>query len=143
VTRARAYVEADADADADAVMIHSREKDPAEILEFCEHFSKFNKKVPLIAVPSSYNTIYEHELQKAGVDIVIYANHLLRAAYPAMMETAQSILKHGRSHEMDKKLLKIKEILTLIPGGEWCPATNSEGVRHFKRGRAFGSPFLF
>jgi phosphoenolpyruvate phosphomutase / 2-hydroxyethylphosphonate cytidylyltransferase len=114
VARAKAYVEAG----TDAVMIHSREKDPAEILEFCEQFSKFDKKVPLIAVPSSYNTIYEHELQKAGVDIVIYANHLLRAAYPAMMETAQSILKHGRSHEMDKKLLKIKEILTLIPGGE-------------------------
>ena len=38
------------------------------------------------------------------------------AAYPAMIETAKSILKNGRSHEIDSKLMSIKNILDLIPG---------------------------
>ncbi len=110
--RAEAYI----DAGADAIMIHSRHKDPAEIFEFCDHFSQFKHRVPLIAVPSSYNHITEEELEKRGINIVIYANHLLRAAYPAMVSTAQSILTHSRSAEADSQLLSIKDILELIPG---------------------------
>ena len=112
VIRARAYIEAG----ADGIMIHSREKDPTEIFEFCEHFQKFERSVPLIAVPSSYSSVTEEELANRGVNVVIYANHLLRAAYPAMVKTAQSILTHGRSEEIDSELLSIKEILELIPG---------------------------
>ena len=112
VTRAKAYIEAG----ADGIMIHSRKKDPAEIFEFCEHFQTFEYLVPLIAVPSSYNAVTEQELAKRGVNIVIYANHLLRAAYPAMVKTAESILEHGRSLEADSELLSIQEILELIPG---------------------------
>lgn len=112
IARARAYI----DAGADGIMIHSRHKDPAEIFEFCDRFAAFERRVPLVAVPSSYNTVTEDELAKRGVNIVIYANHLLRAAYPAMLQTAQSILTHGRSHEADSGLLSIKDILELIPG---------------------------
>jgi phosphoenolpyruvate phosphomutase len=112
VTRAKAYIEAG----ADGIMIHSRKKDPAEIFEFCEHFQKFERRVPLIAVPSSYNTVTEQELENRGVNVVIYANQLLRSAYPAMVKTAESILTHGRSAEADSELLSIKEILELIPG---------------------------
>ena len=68
-------------------------------------------------VPTSYNGIYEHELEAAGVNVVIYANHLLRSSYPAMVNTARSILQHGRSLESDEALMPIKEILHLIPGG--------------------------
>ena len=50
------------------------------------------------------------------MNLVIYANQLLRAAYPAMLATAQSILQHGRAAEADENLLSIKEILDLIPG---------------------------
>jgi len=71
---------------------------------------------PLVAVPSSYNSVTEHELAERGVSIVIYANHLLRSAYPAMLSTAESILHHERSLECDENLLSIKEILELIPG---------------------------
>lgn len=110
--RAKAYIEAG----TDAVMIHSRHKDPAEIFEFCDHYAQFERKVPLVAVPSSYNHVTEEELQACGVNVVIYANQLLRAAYPAMVETAESILTHGRSSEADSNLLSIKEILELIPG---------------------------
>jgi len=112
VARASAYI----DAGADAIMIHSRHKDPAEIFQFCEIYKSFNNRVPLIAVPSSYNAVTEDELANRGVNVVIYANQLLRAAYPAMVKTAESILAHGRSAEADSGLLSIKEILELIPG---------------------------
>ena len=87
-----------------------------EIFGFCEHFQTFEYLVPLIAVPSSYNAVTEQELAKRGVNIVIYLNHLLRAAYPAMVKTAESILEHGRSLEADSELSSIQEILELIPG---------------------------
>jgi len=112
ILRAKAYIQAG----ADGVMIHSRSKDPSEIFEFCEHYSIFERKVPLIVVPTSYNQVTEDELAKNGVNIVIYANQLLRAAYPAMIGAAESILTYGRSAEADSKLLSIKDILELIPG---------------------------
>jgi phosphoenolpyruvate phosphomutase len=111
-TRARAYIEAG----ADAIMIHSRKKDPTEIFEFCKRYNTIPNRKPLVAVPSSYNIVTEEELIQHGVNIVIYANHLLRSAYPAMQETAKSILTHHRSKESEDKMLSINEILELIPG---------------------------
>ncbi len=112
LARASAYI----DAGADGIMIHSRRNTPDEVLEFCNRFRSFEREVPLVAVPSSYNSISEDELQQAGVNIVIYANHLLRAAYPAMTNVARSILQHGRSQECESACMPIKEILDLIPG---------------------------
>lgn len=112
ITRAKAYIAAG----ADGIMIHSREKLPGEILEFCRLYQDFEVQVPLIAVPSSYNTITDTALAEAGVNVVIYANHMLRAAYPAMNNAAHSILKHGRSAECEPECMAIKEILDLIPG---------------------------
>ncbi len=102
------------DAGADGIMIHSRKKDPDEILEFCDNFREKDKNTPLIVVPSSYNIITEEELIKHEINIVIYANQLLRAAFPAMQNAAKSILRHRRAHEIDEELLSIKEIITLI-----------------------------
>ncbi len=112
--RAKGYI----DAGVDAVMIHSKEESPKEILEFCEEYKKFDRRVPLVAVPSSYDTIYEDELAEAGVNVVIYANQLLRSAYPAMLDTAKKILTNKRSYEARENLMAIKKILTLIPGGK-------------------------
>ena len=112
--RAKAYI----DAGADGIMIHSKEKEPKEILEFCKEYKKFKNKVPLVVVPSTYNTITEEELAKAGVKVIIYANHLLRSAYPAMAKTAETILRNQRSYEADKYCLPINDVLTLIPGGK-------------------------
>ena len=108
--RAQVYI----DAGADGIMVHSKEKDPKEVLEFCRAYKKFKKKVPLVAVPSTYHTITEAELKKAGVSVVIYANHLLRSAYPAMLKTAETILNHGRATEAQEYCMPISEILTLI-----------------------------
>lgn len=112
ITRAKAYI----DAGADGIMIHSRQKTPDEIFNFCVAYNQFDNRKPLVAVPSSYNQVTEEELQKYGVNIVIYANQLLRSAYPAMVDTARSILEHHRSAECDSHMLSLKEILELIPG---------------------------
>ncbi len=111
VKRARAYI----DAGADGIMIHSKEKIPDEILEFCKHYEKFTRKVPLVAVPSTYDSVYEAELAAAGVNIVIYANQLLRSAYPAMVDTAKKILEAGRAYEARENLMPISKIISLIP----------------------------
>lgn len=112
VTRAEAYIAAG----ADGILIHSKQKVADEIFEFCGRYSGFERRVPLIVVPSTYNKVTEKELVDQGVNVVIYANQLLRAAYPAMLETARSILTHGRSAEADDQLMSISEILDLIPG---------------------------
>jgi len=112
IERAKAYIKAG----ADGIMIHSKSKDPQEILEFCEKYKKFDYRVPLTVVPSTYSKIKEEELMHAGVNIVIYANHLIRSAYPSMQKTAESILLHERSYEASKLCMPINDILTLIPG---------------------------
>ena len=110
LTRAFAYV----GAGADGIMIHSRKKDPAEILEFCDKFREKDKNTPIVVVPSSFNTITNEELAAHGVNIVIYANQLTRSAFPAMQQTATDILKYHRAKEVDDRLMSIKEIITLI-----------------------------
>ena len=110
LARARAFVEAG----ADGIMIHSRKKDPAEIIEFCDKFRAEDSTTPIVVVPSSFNSITEEELADHGVNIVIYANQLTRAAFPAMKKTAEDILKHHRAMEVDDSLMSIKEIITLI-----------------------------
>lgn len=112
IERAAAYLEAG----ADGIMIHSRKKSGEEIFEFCRRYRELPGRKPLVAVPSSYNHVTEQELADQGVSIVVYANHLLRAAYPAMVRTAESILRHQRSAEADSELLPIEDILELIPG---------------------------
>ncbi|MBT4445678.1 phosphoenolpyruvate mutase [archaeon] len=115
LARAKAYIEAG----ADGIMIHSKEKESTEILEFCSRYKMFDRKVPLVVVPSTYCHITENELIENGISVVIYANHLLRSAYPAMQKTAESILMESRSLEASTThCMPIKEILTLIPGGK-------------------------
>ena len=110
LARAKAFVAAG----ADGIMIHSRKKDPAEIVEFCDKFREEDKSTPIVVVPSSFNTITEDELASHGVNIVIYANQLTRAAFPAMQKTAEDILKYHRAKEVDDRLMPIKQIITLI-----------------------------
>lgn len=110
MNRARAYVKAG----ADGIMIHSRKKSPAEILEFCDLFRKEDKTTPIVVVPSSFNSVTETELAEHGVNIVIYANQLTRSAFPAMKQTAEDILRYHRAKEVDSRLLPIKDIITLI-----------------------------
>lgn len=107
---ARAYVKAG----ADGIMIHSRRKSPDEILEFCQKFREEDGKTPIVVVPTSFNSITEEELARAGVNIVIYANQLTRSAFPAMQSTAEEILKNHRALEADSRLMPFKDIIRLI-----------------------------
>lgn len=111
--RAFAYV----GAGADGVMIHSKNKDGMDIKEFCLRFREKDSHTPIVAVPTTYNQFTEEELAEWGINIVIYANHMLRSAYPAMVKCAESILTNSRSLEAsDQYCMPIKQILNLIPG---------------------------
>ena len=110
--RADAYIEAG----TDAIMIHSRQKDPTEVKEFMKKFRSKNDYTPVVVVPTSFHGVTIEEFEEMGANIVITANHMLRAAYPAMLKVAKSILKNGRSLEAEPDCMPIKEILEFIPG---------------------------
>ena len=101
-------------AGADAILIHSKEKTPFQIFAFAKKFKKSKNFIPLVSVPSTYSKVYEKDLVKNGFKIVIYANHLLRAAYPAMEYTAKKILENERSFEIEKKIISINKIINLV-----------------------------
>lgn len=111
LTRCRAYV----NAGVDGIMIHSRQKTPDEVYAFCDAFRQSCPHVPIMVVPTTYNSVTEEELAAHGVNIVIHANHLIRSAFPAMQKTARTILENGRSLEADGLCMSIKEILALLP----------------------------
>ena len=112
LSRAHAYIKAG----ADGIMIHSKHKDPAEIIEFMKKFRSTNENTPIVVVPTSFNAVTIEEFIDMGVNVVVTANHMLRAAYPAMLKVANSILENGRSLEAEPDCMPIKDILTLIPG---------------------------
>ena len=114
ISRAKKYIKAG----ADAIMIHSRKKTPGEIIAFSKQYKKIKNGIPLVSVPTSYHSITENELIKLGFKVVIYANHMLRASYPAMQNVAHSILMNGRSLEADDECMPIKDILELIPNNK-------------------------
>ena len=111
--RCHAYVAAG----ADGIMIHSKNKSGDDIKEFCQRFREKDPHTPIVAVPTTYNQFTEEELSDWGINIVIYANHMLRSAYPAMVKCAERILETSRSLEAsDEYCMPIKQILNLIPG---------------------------
>jgi phosphoenolpyruvate phosphomutase len=114
VARARTYLEAG----ADGIMIHSKEKDAGDLLAFCDAYRRLGTSVPLVVVPTAFSHMREEDLGRAGARLVIYANHLLRSAYPAMRRTAEAILRHGRALEAEAECMSIEEVLNLIPGGK-------------------------
>ena len=78
--RASAFVEAG----ADGIMIHSRRREPEEIFTFVERFRRTDPGTPLVVVPTSFHAVTEEEFRRRGVNIVIYANQLMRSQVPAM-----------------------------------------------------------
>tara|TARA_B100000945_G_C20420972_1_gene617981 strand:- start:1646 stop:2956 length:1311 start_codon:yes stop_codon:yes gene_type:complete len=101
---------------ADGIMIHSKDKNPIKIFKFANYFKKKYPNIPLVVAPTTFNQVYENRFRDTGINIVIYANHLLRAAIPAMQKVAYTILENQRSSEAKDKIMSIKEILNLIPG---------------------------
>jgi len=112
LTRAESYI----NAGADGIMIHSRHKDPSEIAEFMQKFRAKNQNTPVVVVPTSFNSVTVEEFIDMGVNVVVTANHMLRAAYPAMLNVAKSVLENGRTLEAEPHCMSIKDILDFIPG---------------------------
>ena len=111
--RCHAYVAAG----ADGIMIHSKNKDGMDIKEFCQRFREVDNHTPIVVVPTTYGQFTEAELAEWGINIVIYANHMLRSAYPAMVKCAERILETTRCLEASEEYcMPIKQILNLIPG---------------------------
>ena len=110
--RARAFI----DAGADGIMIHSRKDDGLEVFEFCEKYNQWSDRRPLVAVPTNYSAVSEEQLISAGVNIVIYANQMLRSAYTAMCKASEDILRHGRAYEADKNYVSSVDLIKLIEG---------------------------
>jgi phosphoenolpyruvate phosphomutase len=107
IERAALYVAAG----ADGIMIHSKQSSPNQILVFAERFRHLHPKTPLVAVPTTYNSIYESDLEEAGFNLVIYANQMLRSSIWSMKNTAREILKNTRSYESELTILPISELL--------------------------------
>jgi phosphoenolpyruvate phosphomutase len=101
LSRAEAYIRSG----VDGIMIHSQQKEPDEILAFAIAYESICQRLgvrpPLICVPTTYNLITDEELAEHGFNVMIHANHLLRSAYKAMEEAAESILRHDRSNEVE------------------------------------------
>ena len=110
IIRAKEYIKAG----VDGIMIHSKKKNPSEIFSFSNEYNKFSDRKPLIVVPSTYEQVNERKLREHEVNIVIYANQLLRSAIPAMKKTAEEILKNERPYESKKNMMSISEILALL-----------------------------
>lgn len=108
--RAKNYL----NAGADGIMIHSKKKNPKEVFEFCKQYNLIVNRKPLIVVPSTFNKTFEKELAEKGVNMIIYANQILRSAIPAMQKTARQILKDGRSYESDKNMISIQDTLKIF-----------------------------
>jgi phosphoenolpyruvate phosphomutase len=108
--RARTYIEAG----VDGIMIHSKEDDPEDILAFADEYEELcdelGRRPPLVSVPTTYNLKTDTELSEAGFDVVIHANHLLRSAYRAMDDVAETILLNDRSHEADPRCAPVSDI---------------------------------
>ncbi len=112
--RAEVYI----NAGTDGIMIHSNKPQPEDLFSFVERYEKLckslGKRPALVSVPTTYNQYKEEELSSLGFDIVIHANHQLRASYKAMHETATMILESERSMEADSSIASVKEVFSVV-----------------------------
>lgn len=109
--RAEAY----ADAGADAILIHSKKSDPAEILEFCRLWD--NRK-PVVLVPTKYYRVPTARIREAGVSLVIWANHNLRASIQAMRDTTRTLHEQQTLLEVEHEVAPLEDVFALAGASE-------------------------
>lgn len=114
LSRAKRYLQVG----ADGILIHSREKNPVNVLKFAIEYDKLCEKLgfrrPLICIPTTYNSIVEDELEKYGFNIVIHANHPLRASVKSMEEVCKMILLNRRCFETEPYCAPVSKIFDLV-----------------------------
>ena len=100
-------------AGADGIMIHSKQENATEVITFANEFRKRYADVPLVAVPTTYSSTSESVLRDAGFNVVIYANHMIRASYAAMSHVAEVILQNERSFEAENQIAPVNLLIAL------------------------------
>ncbi|MBY0402853.1 MAG: phosphoenolpyruvate mutase [Cyanobacteria bacterium] len=111
LARSHSYLEAG----ADGIIIHSKQTSSLEIFEFTDAFRDLHPKAYLGVIPTMYPCVSEIEIINHKINLVIYANHLIRAAYPAMKACAKSILTHQRALEAEDLCIPFQSFLSLFP----------------------------
>jgi len=111
LARAGAYVEAG----ADAVLIHSKRSKPDEILEFCR---QWDGRAPVVVVPTKYYNTPTEVFRRAGVSLVIWANHLIRAAISAMQQTAATVAAEQSLVGVEDRIAPVGEVFRLQGAAE-------------------------
>lgn len=104
--RAQAYVAAG----ADAIIVHSKARTGAEIGAF---LARWQRRAPVIVIPTTYPDVTAADLQHLGVSMVIYANHAIRAAAKAMAETLAAIVRTGSSRAVEGRIASVADLLHL------------------------------
>lgn len=104
--RAEKYVEAG----CDAVLVHSKKSDSSEIDEFMK---LWNKKAPVIVVPTKYYSTPTRHFEDIGVSTVIWANHNIRASISAMQDISKQILKNRSINDIEHKIASVNDIFNL------------------------------
>lgn len=106
------------DAGADGIMIHSKSKSPQPVLAFADEYGALlkgrNMRAPLICAPTTYNSVTAKQLFDRGIQIVIHANHLLRASHKAMEKVCESLLTHDKSQQSDHMCSPVARLLDQI-----------------------------
>jgi phosphoenolpyruvate phosphomutase len=104
--RATAYYEAG----ADALLVHSKKSHPAEVLSFMQ---EWQNTCPVVIVPTMYYQTPVRVFTEAGISVVIWANHLLRAAVCAMQQIAAKIHETQSLLEAEAEIVSVQEIFRL------------------------------
>jgi phosphoenolpyruvate phosphomutase len=109
--RAEAYSRAG----ADAILVHSKKNTAEEIVAFMK---EWQNTCPIVIVPTTYYSTETQVFADAGISLVIWANHLLRASVIAMQKTAAQIYKDQSLHNVEKEVATVKEIFRLQDAAE-------------------------
>ncbi|MEV7814444.1 isocitrate lyase/phosphoenolpyruvate mutase family protein [Streptomyces flaveolus] len=110
--RCRTY----ADSGADAVLVHSKSKTRDQVVAFLEGW---DFRVPVVIVPTTYPDWHIEDIRKAGVSVVIYANHGLRATVSALRDTYRSVYENGDTTALEGSIASVKDIFALQGLDTW------------------------
>lgn len=115
IRRAEAYAEAG----ADAVLIHSKLSKPNQILEFA---AQWDNRAPVVIVPTKYYSTPTEVYRKAEISLVIWANHMIRAAVASMQAIAQRIHTTETLIDVEERVATVNEIFRLQGADELMEA---------------------
>ena len=113
--RAEAYHEAG----ADAVLIHSKKETADEITGFCE---AWGGRAPVVIVPTMYHRTPTQTFRAAGVSMVIWANHNMRAAVSAMRQVSNAIRESESLAAIEGEIAPVREVFSLVGQAELAEA---------------------